>query len=190
HGVDDGRNDLVVYIPVLARDDLGKRYSLVFGLMGEHRAVHNVADGVNPGDARFKMLVDHHAAMLHRNAKHFEAEPIGERPPADGDKNGIGRKHNSFAAARGHDGDIESCRRLFDFGHLVAEAEDKTLLFENAPKLFGGFAVGAGKNPVQKFDDGHLGAKPAPNRAEFETDDSGPDDKQFAGHFFEGQSAG
>ena len=79
---------------------------------------------------------------------------------------------------------------LFDFRHLMAEMEMKSLFLQHALKLLGDLGIGARQNAVQKFDDGHLGAKPAPDRAEFETDDARPDNDEFLGNTLQRQRAG
>jgi len=56
--------------------------------------------------------------------------------------------------------------------------------------LFSDFAVEPWQNAVQIFDDGNLGAKAAPDRAEFEADDARAHNKKCLRHRFERKRAG
>ncbi len=49
-GVDDARDDVVVHMAVLAGEDFGQRDAFVFGLVGQHRPLHHVADRVDAGN--------------------------------------------------------------------------------------------------------------------------------------------
>jgi len=66
----------------------------------------------------------------------------------------------------------------------------KALLFQHALKLLGDFGVRAWQDAVQKFDDGHLGTEPAPDRAKFETDHARANNEKFSGNLFQRQRAG
>ena len=72
--VDDAGDDLVVHVAVLAGEDLGERHALVFGLVGEHRPAHHVADRVDAGDVGGKTIVDRDAG------RGSSATPASSRP--------------------------------------------------------------------------------------------------------------
>ncbi len=57
--------------------------------------------------------------------------------------------------------------------------EGKALLLQDALKLLADLGVDAGQDAVEKFDDGHIAAEAAPDRAEFEADDAGADDEEI-----------
>src|SRR5205823_15118726 len=73
---------------------------------------------------------------------------------------------------------------------LGAELEHKALLFKHALELLGHFAIHAGQDAVEEFDDHYLRSQPAPHRAEFEADHAGADDQHFFRHFPQRQRAG
>ena len=52
------------------------------------------------------------------------------------------------------------------------------------------FAIDAGQDVVEEFDDRHLGAEPPPHRAELEPDDAGADDEKLLRHLGEIERAG
>jgi len=67
-------------------------------------------------------------------------------------------------------------------GHLDAEADVEPLLAKQRQGLGGDVAVDAEENPVGVFQDGHAGAKPPPDAAEFKADVAAPDHHQVPRH--------
>ena len=57
-GVDDIRDDVVVHVPGLAGEDLGHGDAFILGLVREHRAAIDIADGEDAGDAGLEVAVD------------------------------------------------------------------------------------------------------------------------------------
>ncbi len=88
-GVDDVGNGVVAHVAGLAGDDLGDGDTFVLGLVREHRAAHEVADGVDAFDIGPEVLVDDHpACFVERDAGSFEACASGDRAAADRDEHG------------------------------------------------------------------------------------------------------
>ena len=82
----------------LAGDDLGHRHAFVLGLVGQHRAAHDVADGVDARHVGLEMIVDHHAAAIGRDAGLLEPEPFRVGPPPDRHQNDVGLDAAPLAA--------------------------------------------------------------------------------------------
>ena len=89
---------------------------------------------------------------------------------------------SGVAAGGGLDGDGAAAGVTRQRGDFRGELEGDALLFEDALEALGDVAVHAGQDAVEIFDDLDFGAEAAPDRAEFEADDAGADDEQFAGH--------
>ena len=88
---------------MLAGEDFGDGDAFVLGLVGEHRAAHDIADRVDARDVGLEMVVDHDLAALVRDPGGFEAEPLGVRTPADRDEHDIGVERLRLAALGGLD---------------------------------------------------------------------------------------
>ena len=65
---------------------------------------------------------------------------------------------------------------------LRGQLERDALLLQQAMKLPRHFAVDAGQDVIEEFDDRHLGAEPPPHRAELQPDDAGADDEKLLRH--------
>ncbi len=75
----------------LAGEDFGDRDAFVLGLVRQHRAGDDVADGVDAGDVGLEMVIDDDAAALVLlDAERFEAEAFGVGHAADRDQHDIG----------------------------------------------------------------------------------------------------
>ena len=139
-----------------------------------------------PGTLVAKAIIDDDPPALLRDTNGVQAKPVGDRAPADRNEHGIGREHGGITPRRRLDVHGEIRRGSLDLGHLVAEMETKALFLQHALKLLGDFSIGARQNTIQEFDDGHLGAKPAPDRAKFETDHAGANDEKLFGDALQG----
>src|SRR5690606_17580202 len=103
-GVDHGRHGAIVHVAVLTGDDLGHGDAFVLGLVREHGADDDVADGIDILGAGAVALADRHAAALvDRNADRREAEAGGVGLAADGDERHVGVDDLHVAALRRFD---------------------------------------------------------------------------------------
>ena len=90
--------------------------------------------------------------------------------PADRDQHDVGVEDLRLAARGRLDGRLDPGARCLDLRHLVGEVEGEALLLQHPLELLGDLAVHAGQDAVEELDHRHLGAEPAPDRAEFEPD--------------------
>ena len=85
----------------LAGDPFGDGDAVLLGLVREHRAGDDIADGPDAGRGGAEVVVDLDALLVvELHAGLVEAEAVGERPAADGDEHLVGGKLESFSAAR------------------------------------------------------------------------------------------
>jgi hypothetical protein len=158
--------------------------------MGQHRAAHHVADGVNTRHVGSEVIVDDNATAIHRNAGCFKTEIVRVRTTARCDQHNIAFERNSRTACNRLECDRAALALLLNLGDFGREIEGKALLFQNALELFGDFAIHARQDTIEIFDDHNFRAKTAPDRTEFETDHARADDDQFGRNLVERQSAG
>src|SRR5581483_1418224 len=178
-GVDHVRDRVVVHVPGLAGKDFRNGNALVFGLMRQHRARDDIADGPDARDVGRVIMVDNDASalvLLHADA--IETKAFGVGHAADGDEHDIGLDRLRRATLRRLDAHLERLARSIDRGDLGGELEDEALLLEQALRLAADLAVHAGQRAVEKFDHGDLRPKAAPHRAKLEPDDAGANDKE------------
>ena len=57
-GIDDAGNDVVIHMPRLAGQHFGQRHAFILGLVRQHRAADDIADGIDAGHIGFEMLAD------------------------------------------------------------------------------------------------------------------------------------
>ena len=182
-GVDDVRDDAVVHVARLTGNDLGDGDAFVLGLVGEHRPGDHVADRVDAGDIGLEMSVDGDAAALvERDARLLQPEPLGVGTAADRDQDDVGLDHLGGAAGGRLDRDLERVAAGIDAGDLARQAEGHPLPLQDALGLAGDLAVGAREDAIEELDHGDLAAEPAPDRAELEADDAGADHQQPPRH--------
>src|SRR5262249_48343249 len=63
-------------------------------------------------------------------------------------------------------------------GHFTLEPKFQPLLFEQRFGCPGNFFIHAEKNPVEKFEHGHLCSEPSPYRAQFDSNVAAADDNE------------
>ena len=187
--VNDARNDIVIHVAMLARENFSHSHAFIFRLMREHRATHNVANGVNASNIGRKMIVDDHAPAIHRNACSFQTEIIGVRTTTRRHQHNIGFERNSCTARNRFERHSAALALLLDLGDFGREIESKALLFKNALELLGDFIVHARQNAVEIFNDNNFRAQTTPDRAHFKTNHAPADDNHLARHFVERQCA-
>src|SRR3546814_7978408 len=176
HGVDDARNDVVVHDAGLAGDILGDRDTFILGLVGEHRAGRDVAARTDAGHLGFEIMVDLYLTVLvGGKARLVERQPLGVRPPTDGNEHGICLDHCRLAALGGFDGEHNALLGAFGLGDLGAGLDVETLLLEDLGRFLADLAVHARQDLVEELDDRHLGAEPPPDRAQFQPDHAAAD---------------
>ena len=189
-GVDDGRHEIPVDVAGPAGDPLGHGRAVLLGLVGEHRAGDDIADGPDAGHGGAQVVVDLDALLLvELHAGLLEAEVFRDGPPADGDEDLVGGELHHLALAL-----CRQNRRAspWEFGtcHLRLQPGDPahSLRSSGPVSRAGGrqqaddIIVVAGGDLGQKLHDGHLRAEARPDGAEFESDGAAADDHETRRH--------
>src|SRR6516165_9028858 len=190
HCVDDARNDFVIHMAMLAGEDFGDGYALVFRLMREHGAAHDIANRINAGNIGREMIVNNDPPAIERDADRLQPQAFRHRAAADGHEHDIGFKRRSLAARGGFDRNLQARRLFFDLRDLLTEKEGEALLFEDALELLGDLAIHAGQDAIQEFDHRDLGAEPRPDGAKFKPDHTAADNEKPFRHGGKRQGAG
>ena len=103
----------------LSGDHLGHRHALVLGLMRQHRAVDDVADGVDVVDAAAEVIVgDHPTRFIEGDAHVLKAETLGQGTSADREQHDVGIQGFVLAARRRLQGQAHPLGRGLGAGHL------------------------------------------------------------------------
>ena len=165
----------------LAGEDFGDRDALILGLVRQHGPGDDIADGIDAVDIGLVVRVGHDAAALvERNAGLIQPQALGKRNAADGDQRDIGfdvsllRPRRARASPQGLFG-------LFDAGDLGASLNSKPCLPACAGTAWR-LPVHSRQDAVEKLDDGNLGPKPRPDRAQLQADNARADHQQIFGH--------
>ena len=170
-GVDHAWDDAIVHMAMFARDHLGRCHALVLGLVGQHRALDRVANGIDAGNVGTPLGVGGDLAALgHLHAQRFQPQPVGKGLAAGGDQHhlGLGRV---FAAvlAQGIGNLCLGFQRL-DLRHRRPKGKVQALLGQQFLELFLHLAVQAGGDGVQVFDHLHIRAQPGIDAAHLQPD--------------------
>ncbi len=177
-------DDLVVYVPGFARDQLDTGDAFLFRLVCQHRAGDDVANGVDAFDVGAEMVVHFDpAAVVDGDAEFVRPDPFGEGAPADGDEDFVGFEIQLFASfGGGGDGATVGHLDRADFGF---EMKLHPLRGEGALEEVGDFEIEPDCDAGEKFEHRDFGTEPAPDRAKLETDRTRADDEKFFGRFIE-----
>src|SRR5690606_21260627 len=136
----------------LAGNDFGDGYALILGLVGEHRAGDDVADGIDAGNGGHEVAVGANpATLVESDSGTFEPQTIGIRLAAGRDENGIRLDRLSVAALNRFEGDTGTLLGLADAGNFGAEFEFHALLGQHPLELLRNLAVHAAENRVEIF---------------------------------------
>ena len=190
-GIDHAGDHAIVHVAMFACHDLCCGHAFVFGLMRQHRAFNDVADSVDAFDRGFPGVAYRDlAAFGQLDPQTFKAQTVVERLAAGGDENDIGVQRVFaviLAQLVGHLG-----FGLGGFGALNGSAHDKVdaLLFQDTHKVLLDFAIHAGGDRIEIFDNRHLGPQTRVDRAEFEPDDARADHDQLFRDLVQRQRAG
>ncbi len=191
-GVDDARDGGVVDVAVLAGHDLDSSNALLLGLVGEHRAGNNVADGVDARHVALEVGVNLDLAALGGDAQSLEAETLGVGATAGGDEDAVSSELRLLVGVV-DGGKVDGHHAVGALhGGLDALGEDKVelLLGENLLEGGGDFRVEAGGDAVVVLDDRNLAAEALVHGAELETNDTSTNNGELLGNPVEREGAG
>ena len=117
------------------------------------------------------------------DADRLEAEPVGIRTPADRDEHGIGRAGSSRAPpVAGSSASATPPLLRLASTTLVPRRNSSPCFVSDALQRRAHFHIHAGRDAVEELDHRHLGAEPAPHRAQLEPDIAAADDDQPLRH--------
>ncbi len=175
---------------MLAGDAFGNRDALVFGLVREHRAAHDVSDRPHVGKVGPALGIDRdEAALVERESDGASGQTVRVRESPDR-----------------HDQAVEGCRLRRPGGVVEADndfigadldprdrnagVDDQALPPEKLLRFARHRIVRGSEECRQRFEHGHLGAEPPPDAAHFEADNSRADDAEPRGHLGDRKRAG
>src|SRR6478735_890930 len=167
----DARDRVVVDVAIASHDVLDAGDSLFLRLVREHRAAHDVANGVEAGNVGAKVIVDRDSsARIELDAYGVQAEPSGVRNATDRDQYAIALDVRLPLHAHEHPLAIAASA-----GDLRSQAKLDALLGEDTLGFFRNVRVHARQDALEVFEDGDFGAQTVPNRPEFEPNVAGSD---------------
>mmetsp|Transcript_35881 Transcript_35881/g.108442 ORF Transcript_35881/g.108442 Transcript_35881/m.108442 type:complete len:233 (-) Transcript_35881:465-1163(-) len=190
--VHDGGHAVVVEVRRLASGQkLGHERPLVLGLVRQHGALDNVADGVNARHAGLEVVVHLDLFALHLHAYVRQPQVVVELPAPHTDEHDVGVDRLLAPPGRGLGAHLQALALPLHAGHLGFHLELDALLFEDRHELLCDLPVDAqAADAAEELDDRDLGAEPGPHRAELQPDDAAADDRQLGGHLVQGQRTG
>ena len=176
----------------LAGQQLGERDAFVLGLVSQHRAADDIADGKDAVDIALEMLADDDPAfVVALDAQRFETEPVGVGDAADRHQYDVGGKRLGRSPLGLLDGDRQALARGADAGDLGGEPEREALPLQQPLQLLRRHrhrcrAAIRSRNSITVT----LAPSLRPDRAELKADDAGADHQQLARDLVEGEGAG
>ena len=125
------------------------------------------------------------AALVDLDAAGLEAEVLGVGAAADADHDDVGVELLTLAVLDIlHVDLVRAVGLLVGAEDLGAHFELEALLLEGALEVLGNFAIDTdAANGVQELDNGDLGAKAAPHRAQLKTDNTTTNNSQILWNF-------
>ena len=163
---------------------LGEGDALVLGLVGQHRAGDQIADGVDARHVRLKCLVHADpAVLLQRDARFLQSQAggTGLRPTATST---LSPWNCTFSALGLRvDDHLAALRRGAD--DLGLQVEFQPLLGQRLVQQARDLAVAQRQDARQELDHRHLGPEPRPHRAQLQADVAAADHDQVCGHLVE-----
>ena len=171
-----------MHVHGLARDDLCRDDTFLFGLVREQFAAADVTDRVHVWQIRALLVIDDDlAALTHRETKYRRIDAVHRRFAADGDEHVIAVERRRRAILL--DVNRHAVRTHVRANDLRARVNRKSLLAEDLVRFLHQLVVGAWHDRRCVLDDRDARTKTAPYRAEFEANHAAADDDQVRGHF-------
>ena len=162
-----------------AEHRVGEGVALANGDRRQIDAIRHIADGVDGRNICARILIDDdRAALLHRDARRLEAEPLRQRRAAGRQQCGVYVETRAILQRRD-----ESARGLLELGRQSAAvnlyARIDEALVEQAAQIF----VEAAQGQIGAQRQMHLGAEPREDAGEFDGDIAAADDQQALRQF-------
>mmetsp|Transcript_18098 Transcript_18098/g.33046 ORF Transcript_18098/g.33046 Transcript_18098/m.33046 type:complete len:347 (-) Transcript_18098:429-1469(-) len=190
-GVADGRDGGVVHVTHLAGDVLDACDSILLGLVGKHRTMDNVSDGVDTLDIGLEVFVDLNAsALINADANSIRAKPSEVGTTTDGDEADIALDFRNLTALGGLGGELHNTVDNLTLGHLGAELEGETLLLKAALEAAADFRIQSGHNVVEELNDSDFSTKTLVDAAHLKADVSGANDDEALRNFLKSEGTG
>mmetsp|Transcript_27552 Transcript_27552/g.77203 ORF Transcript_27552/g.77203 Transcript_27552/m.77203 type:complete len:365 (+) Transcript_27552:278-1372(+) len=180
--VDDAWDGIVIDMTSKPGNGFDSCNALLFGLVGKHRSVNAIADGVNGWHGGSEMIIDLDASQLVRcDSQVFQSEPVGVWSTTGGDEDDV-VGCLLFSTAGGLFGGEKDLAIGLNFAlcDLGLEVELEPLLLQRGLELLGQFLIHAWAQTVHEFEDGDIGTQSRPDGSHLQSDDTAADD----GHVF------
>src|SRR5689334_7499189 len=155
-GIDHARDHLVVHVSRLAREDLGESNTFLLGLVGQHWALDDIANGVNAGDIRRELLIDNDPSLIVCLHADIRQEAFGVGNAADSDHHIVRFYSLVYASYQRLKNELEGAALGVDADNFGAKLEDELLLGQHALKLLRHLRVEARSHTIEHLDHGHL----------------------------------
>ena len=188
-GVDHADNGVVVDLGVVPGDGFSNHDALFHRFVRQHRAAHQVADGVDAFDIGAALFVnDDKTTLILSHTAAFGQQALSVWTTANSDNQFVkfGSLFTVFVLI-GHGDDT-----VVDFGagDFRAQTNIQTLFGQNFLRVFGDLFVNHRQEGIQRFQYDNVSTQTAPDRTQFQTDDTGADHTQTLGYGGESQCAG
>mmetsp|Transcript_173412 Transcript_173412/g.550514 ORF Transcript_173412/g.550514 Transcript_173412/m.550514 type:complete len:329 (-) Transcript_173412:361-1347(-) len=179
--VDHRGHAIVVQVRWLARgDELGDQGALVLGLVRQHRASHDVADGEDAGHVRPEVVVHLDLLAIHIDAQGLDAEVVPELPATHANQDHVRVQALLAAACRRHGVDLQARARPLHTRDLGFHLEVHALLLQERHEILRDLGIDAQTTDgVHELHDRNLGAQPGPHRAQLQADDTAANDRHL-----------
>lgn len=145
---------------VLSSQHFSCEDALVFGLVGQHRAAHDVADGHDVLDIGFKAVVDHNSALLvNMNSSLVESKFVSEGSPASRDEDVVALESLAVTAFHRLNDELAVCSVVGATDNLVGSEDLDALLGEDFVEGFGEFLIERGNDLVKELNHSNVAAE-------------------------------
>merc|ERR1719180_265905 len=190
-GVDHARHAVVVDVNRTPNHSFAADNCLVLGLVREHGALDDVADGVDVGVDGLEAGVDGYpASVVPLDTNILQSQVVCVGTTANTDQQNIGIHLFSFSVLDTFDGHLDLSSLLPCSHHLRVQLELDPLLGHDALELLGDVHVNSHPANVTKELNGcNLGSKSGPNGSELNSNDTGTNQNHLLRHLLQAESS-
>ena len=173
--VNNPRNRVIIDMAIFARQSFGTSDTLFFGFVCQHGTWDTISHSINSRNRSLKTVGINRdkPTLISGNIQIFQPQIVRIRESTD-------RKQHPIALDWRLSITFDNTPPTHHTGrcHTHPQAKIETLLLQDFLGLGRNLSIHAGEDSVQIFQDGHLGAQPSPNTAEFKSNDTGSDHDQ------------
>ena len=168
-GVNDIRHDIVVHRTMLASDAFGGHYTFFGSLVGEHRATHNVTNGIHPRHIGLAKFVDmKQATLILFDIRLISANIIGVGATTNSNNQLVENFLVLTILVTEANIDLAAFDRTA--GYSGSKSNVESLFFESTLRLTGNGLVDHRQECILRLKQDHLGPQSTPDTAKLEAD--------------------